>query len=100
MRHEILVHVNLARGFRGGERQPELLIRQLAGQGFSQTLVCRADSPLRGCLEGAARLRFVTARHQLQGHWAVGEASLLHAHEPKGVHWAWLHHLLRGLPMC
>lgn len=98
MMRKTIVHINLARGFRGGERQTELLISQLARHGFCQTLVCRPDSPLRGCLDGTAHLRFVDAGHQLQGHWAVGEAAVLHAHEPKGVHWAWLHHLLRGTP--
>ena len=37
-----ITHVNLARGFRGGERQTELLIRALASQGVIQQLVCRA----------------------------------------------------------
>jgi glycosyltransferase involved in cell wall biosynthesis len=95
---ERIVHINLARGFRGGERQTELLIQHLADQGVAQVLVCRALSPLREHLAGTATLRFVTADHQLQGHFAVPESGLLHAHEAKAVHWAWIHHLLHGVP--
>lgn len=87
-----IMHVNLARGFRGGERQTELLIQTLAAHGVSQQLVCRGDSPLRAHLQGTPGLKFVTANHQLMGHWRAEPADLVHAHEAKAVHWAWLHH--------
>lgn len=93
-----ITHVNLARGFRGGERQTELLIHTLAAQGVTQQLVCRADSPLRTRLKGTPQLSFVTANHQLMGHWRADLSDLVHAHEAKAVHWAWLHHCLRGTP--
>ena len=93
-----IMHVNLARGFRGGERQTELLIQALAAHGVSQQLVCRGDSPLRAHLQGTPGLKFVTANHQLMGHWRAEPADLVHAHEAKAVHWAWLHHCLRGTP--
>ena len=53
-------HVNLARGFRGGERQTLLLIEALARiddnkQGsIEQSLVCRRDSPMRAALAGSS----------------------------------------------
>jgi hypothetical protein len=53
-----IMHVNLAKGFRGGERQTELLIRALAEQKVRQTLVCRTNSPLRdrlSCTSGNDR---------------------------------------------
>ncbi len=93
-----ITHVNLARGFRGGERQTELLIQALAVQGGIQQLVCRGDSPLRTRLQGTPQLTFVTANHQLMGHWCAAKSDLVHAHEAKAVHWAWLHHCLRGTP--
>lgn len=93
-----ITHVNLARGFRGGERQTELLIQQLATHGVTQQLVCRGDSPLRSRLQGTSRLTFVTADHQLMGHWSAARTDLVHAHEAKAVHWAWLHNWLRGTP--
>ncbi|WP_416886060.1 glycosyltransferase family 4 protein [Marinospirillum sp.] len=95
-----ILHVNLAKGFRGGERQTELLIRHLAkqNQDLEQGLVCRIDSPLRERLADLDRLSFVTARHQLAGHACRFAADLVHAHEAKAVHWAWIHHQLKGVP--
>lgn len=90
-------HVNLARGFRGGERQTELLIRALAGQGVRQSLVCRSDSPLRKELADLD-ITLIAANHQFAGHFAAGRADLVHAHEAKAVHWAYLHRCLRGTP--
>ena len=92
-----IMHVNLAKGFRGGERQTELLIQSLAARGFKQSLVCRSDSPLRHRLQNTERLAFINANHQLMGHWQA-EADIVHAHEAKAVHWAWLHHCLKGTP--
>jgi hypothetical protein len=48
-----IFHVNTARGYRGGERQTELLIRGLASRGVRQALVTRRGAPL------AARVRDV-----------------------------------------
>ncbi|MGN5138795.1 glycosyltransferase family 4 protein [Aeromonas sp. 164P] len=92
-----IMHVNLAKGFRGGERQTELLIKALADLNIKQTLVCRADSPLRQHLAGVA-VDVVTANHQAMGHLAAPAVDIVHAHEAKAVHWAWLHHLLRRTP--
>ncbi|WP_227369255.1 glycosyltransferase family 4 protein [Halomonas sp. M20] len=90
-------HVNLARGFRGGERQTELLIRALADQGIQQSLVCRSDSPLRGELADLD-IALIAANHQLAGHFSGKRADLVHAHEAKAVHWAYLQRCLRGTP--
>jgi len=86
-----IIHVNLAKGFRGGERQTALLIQALSGRVKQQTLVCRSDSPLRNELERLSFLTFVDANHLFQGHERVGHASVVHAHEAKAAHWAWLH---------
>ncbi|WP_246286517.1 glycosyltransferase family 4 protein [Vreelandella maris] len=95
-----IIHVNLARGFRGGERQTILLIQALAGaDGIErQTLVCKPSSPLRDELAGTPDLKFTNARHQLAGHWHAGKADVVHAHEAKAVHWAWLHRKLFQTP--
>ncbi|MCM2129323.1 glycosyltransferase family 4 protein [Larsenimonas rhizosphaerae] len=93
-------HVNLARGFRGGERQTVLLIEQLAirykGQ-LTQSLVCRSDSELPERLADVD-VHVIAAGHQLQGHYQGVPADIVHAHEAKGVHWAWVHHRLRRPP--
>ncbi|MBT2771760.1 glycosyltransferase family 4 protein [Halomonas sp. ISL-60] len=96
-----ITHVNLARGFRGGERQTELLIKTLAERSsneITQTLVCRSDSPMRQHLQGVAQLNFQSANHQLAGHFHFGKTHLVHAHDAKGVHWAYLHYRLTGTP--
>jgi glycosyltransferase involved in cell wall biosynthesis len=93
-----IVHVNTARGYRGGERQTELLIRGLASQGVRQALVARRRSPL------AARLRDVDVdiREVTGGLLSVtsviGDASLVHVHEGRSVYAAFLRSLLSDTP--
>ena len=41
-----IAHLNVARGFRGGQRQTELLIRELASADVQQVLVARRGEPL------------------------------------------------------
>ncbi|WP_110643222.1 glycosyltransferase [Salinicola sp. CPA57] len=95
-------HVNLARGFRGGERQTLLLIEALArlGEpqgGIDQSLVCRRDSPMRAALAGTD-VELIDADHALAGHGHRTRATLTHAHEAKAVHWAWVERRLHGTP--
>ncbi|WP_239495361.1 glycosyltransferase family 4 protein [Salinicola halophilus] len=93
-------HVNLARGFRGGERQTLLLIEALASDasdtGISQSLVCRRDSPMREALTDTG-VTLIDADHALAGHFSP-RADVVHAHEAKAVHWAWLERRLKGSP--
>lgn len=91
-------HVNLARGFRGGERQTELLIRALAGKGVSQRILTRRGQPLGPRLEDMPNLErrevarpFVRALPFLRG-------CLVHAHEAKAAHLAHWAKYLAGSP--
>lgn len=94
-----IMHVNLAKGFRGGERQTELLIKALAKHfSVKQVVACRDDSPLRDRLTNVPNVSFLTANHQLSGHFAAPHVDIVHAHEAKAVHWAYLHKLLRKVP--
>ncbi|MBJ7536848.1 glycosyltransferase family 4 protein [Marinomonas transparens] len=94
-----ILHVNLAKNFRGGERQTELLIRALSNKtNIKQILACRVDSPLKQKLTDIKDLVFVTANHQLEGHFSAPSADIVHAHEAKAVHWAWLHKVIRKTP--
>lgn len=75
-------HVNLARGFRGGERQTELLIRGLADRNVRQTLVVRGDGEL------GQRVRSLPGLSLRRIEWpflhstaAVRGCDLLHAHD-------------------
>lgn len=91
-----LTHVNLARGFRGGERQTELLIRELAARGIAQQVVLRRDEPLAQRLADVPNLvrlpiskPFVLSVREVRG-------AFLHAHDGKGAHFAHAAHVLAG----
>jgi glycosyltransferase involved in cell wall biosynthesis len=93
-----IVHINTAKGYRGGERQTELLIRGLAGRNVRQVLVARRGAPL------AARLRDVdvevreVAGGLLSVTRATRDASLMHVHEGRSVYAAFLRSVLSGTP--
>lgn len=94
-----LTHLNLARGFRGGERQTELLIRGLAAAGWRQRLVARRGEPLAARCRDVPGLQVVEAGGGVVGALgALGGAGLVHSHEGRGVQAAWLNRLLRGIP--
>ena len=91
-------HVNLARGFRGGERQTELLIRALDRGGLQQTLVARYGEPL---LERLADLDSLDKRPIRQPFWLRHSqlcGDIVHAHENKAAHLASLHRRRGGPP--
>ncbi|WP_148252403.1 glycosyltransferase family 4 protein [Aidingimonas lacisalsi] len=91
-------HVNLARQFRGGERQTVLLMKALAEHSdVTQSLVCRRDSPMRDELSDDG-IDFIDAGHQLAGHFSGPRTNVVHAHEAKAVHWAFVHSLLHDAP--
>jgi glycosyltransferase involved in cell wall biosynthesis len=93
-----IIHVNVARGFRGGERQTELLIRELARQDIEQILVARAGEPL---LEHVADLHLAT-RAVSGSAWSVAEATreadIVHVHEGRSVYGAYFRNLLSSTP--
>ena len=94
----VVCHINVARGYRGGERQTELLVRQLAIRGISQILICRRSQPL------SQRLRSVNVDiREVSGNFlgvalAAGGSDLLHVHEGRSVYAAWLRHRFAGTP--
>lgn len=93
-------HVNLASGYRGGERQTELLIKLLAEQNKStleQWVFCRSDK-LKKNLTGIPNVHLIHTSNQLFSHFKVPKLDLVHAHDAKGVHWAFIHKLLRSIP--
>jgi glycosyltransferase involved in cell wall biosynthesis len=93
-----IVHVNTARGYRGGERQTELLIRGLASCDVNQALVARRGGPL------AARIAAlgVEVREVAGGLFSVTratrDAGLVHVHEGRSVYAAYLRSLFNGTP--
>lgn len=94
-----LTHLNLAPGFRGGERQTELLVRALAARGFRQRVVVRAGGELGGRLAGVPGVELRAARFGVAGAaLALGGAGLVHVHEGRGIQAAWLARALAGIP--
>ncbi len=94
-----ICHVNLAAGFRGGERQTELLVRDLAARGWSQRLVVRRGSAL---IERCRRLPGLQVADVLpnpaNAALAAHGSSLLHAHEARAVYAGWFLKMAAGTP--
>jgi glycosyltransferase involved in cell wall biosynthesis len=94
-----IAHLNLARGYRGGERQTELLIRGLAKHGLEQFLVCRRGEPLAARLNDVGGLRTLTAGGGLvTASLSIPAADIMHAHEGRCIYAAWLRHAVTGVP--
>lgn len=93
-----ICHINLARGYRGGERQTELLIRALAEAGVSQRAVVRARQPLAERLRDVPGLEILPVRRPFTRALPWLRGHLLHAHEGKGAHLAHWANLWTGAP--
>ena len=93
-----IAHVNLASGFRGGERQTELLARELARSDYEQVLVARRDGDL------ARRLRDtnIEIREVRSTPWSAARAmhdvDLVHVHEGRSIYAAYFRSLVSGTP--
>jgi glycosyltransferase involved in cell wall biosynthesis len=95
----ILCHINLAKGYRGGERQAELLIRELAAQGTRQHLVIRPGNPLRQRCNSVDGLSVSEASgRSLGAAWLARSCDLLHAHEAQAFYAAALANLAFAKP--
>jgi len=87
-----LTHINLSRGYRGGERQTELLIKELTRYSIDQTLVARKNEML------ASRVRNLGIRvietHGLHTNpsllLASKKADIIHCHEGRSPYGAYL----------
>lgn len=97
--HRLLTHLNLAPGFRGGERQTELLVRELSHRGWRQRVVARAGGELAPRLAGVPGLEVRTAGFGVAGAAvALRGAGLVHVHEGRGIQAAWLARTVAGIP--
>lgn len=93
-----IAHLNLAKGYRGGERQTELLIRALAGLDVRQVLVARENSPLVHRLADADIEIGTCSGNLLAAFGATGSVDVVHSHEGRGVYAAWLRSIVSGTP--
>ena len=96
-----IVHVNLSKSFRGGEFQTFELIKALHKHGVEQEVVCRTNSLLAGRLAELPFAQITQVSGPLNGHfWRRSEKqnTVVHAHEARGVYWAWIEKLIRRTP--
>lgn len=95
----LVCHLNLAAGFRGGERQTELLIDQLAAMGFRQRLVARRGGMLaRRCSHVPQLDVRPVSPNPVAAALAARGAEVLHAHDARTVHACWLMHAITRVP--
>lgn len=88
----------MARGYRGGERQTELLIREVERAGLKQVLVARRGGTLARRLNDANIEIRLVAGHPFGVAYATGGVDLLHVHEGRSVYAAYLRWLLTRTP--
>jgi len=93
-----VAHVNVAPSYRGGERQTELLIRELRGRGLEQVLVARRGAPLaERFADLELELRLVSG-----SFWSVAAATygvdLVHVHEGRSIYGAYVRAIMSGTP--
>ena len=95
----LIAHANFAKGFRGGERQTQLLIETLAARGYRQRLLVRKGSELGRRCRGIENLTVLEIGKPYAFHLArLKGAALLHAHETKAAQFALFGRRLLGIP--
>jgi len=94
-----VAHINVARDYRGGERQTELIIRELAKYDFDQILVARRDEPLAWRLNDLdIDVRLSKSGNPIGVCALTRGADLVHAHEGRSAYAAWLRSVISGTP--
>lgn len=86
-----ICHINLSKGYRGGERQTELLVRQLSSRGLEQQLIARSGEPLAERIRGLPGLKVIEAHKPFTRYVAECRGTIVHAHEAhaaKLAYWA------------
>ena len=94
-------HLNFAQGYRGGERQTEMLIKSLAQLSpfLAQKIFIRKGSPLASRLEKVDRLTIVeVSRPFIISVFKLKDCDLIHGHENHGARMAAEAHFLFHIP--
>ena len=93
-----IAHINLAKSYRGGERQTELLARGLASAGYPQVVVARRHGELAKRLsDGQVELRQVSG-NPVSAALAASGADIVHVHDGRSIYAAWLRQRMSGTP--
>lgn len=85
-----ICHINLAKGFRGGERQTFLLMLGLSKQKITQKLICRKDSELARKARSIEGLDIIEISKPFLLHvLKTRNSDLIHVHEGRSSHFAY-----------
>lgn len=94
-----IAHINLAKGFRGGERQTLVLVEELSKLGFMQVVVTRLKSQLAERLVHIQNIEIIQiAKPYMFNLSKIKDVSLLHAHETKGAHFCYFANKIYDIP--
>jgi glycosyltransferase involved in cell wall biosynthesis len=93
-----IAHVNVARGFRGGERQTELLIRELHRRKFPQVLVCRRGAPLAERVSDLPIQIRLSSGNPLSTFFRTAKVDIVHIHEGRSAYAGFLRSRVSGTP--
>lgn len=85
-----ILHINLAKGWRGGEQQTWLLMQELSKKGAQQFFLGRSHSPLALAAQSLPGLTVLSKRVLLfNRHALLPKQLIVHAHEARAVQVAW-----------
>ena len=94
-------HVNLAKGYRGGERQTQFLIEEcLKAETIRVVAVVLKNSTFAKRLKSIPNLTLIEITSRLDGHFAclLRGCNVIHAHDAKAAHWAFIHYAIKRTP--
>lgn len=99
MQNKLITHINFAKGFRGGERQTLLLIKELSSKGYTQKIITRVGSLLAKRLQNIDNLEIVQIAKPYILHINILKGSnIVHAHETKGAQFAFFGNIFYDIP--
>ena len=103
MTKKIVTHMNLSHGFRGGERQTELLIQGLSNHDIKQRLICRKSSPLIARLQGIPNLEIQVVSDKPDARLSCSfevdsKTDLVQVHETLAAQSALLQYIFKHVP--
>jgi len=95
----MICHINLAKGFRGGERQTTLLVNELSRHfpKLKQRVIIRRGSPIQHHLNKEVEIIQID-KPFIFSISSLADCAVYHAHETKAAQFAFLGHILYGKP--
>ncbi len=94
-----ICHVNLARGFSGGESQTILLIKEHLRLGYSVTVVAKKDSAFALSCKAISVTLLETPHFLLNHSRHITQAcDCIHVHEGQAIYWALIQNFLHKTP--